>query len=105
MSVASYDSSEFTLLSTNQALSVYHWGDKEVNHYFCKHCGVYPFHDTVIDPGRYRVNLGCIDGLEEQELEIIKFNGRDMYAYLPQALYRLWQVDCLVQTKFCDGLL
>src|SRR6185369_8542951 len=39
------------------ALSVYRWGDKMVNHYFCKTCGIHPFHDSPVKPGR-RLNLG-----------------------------------------------
>src|SRR5258708_38157438 len=48
-----------------ESLSLYQFGDKDVNHYFCKTCGVYPFHvvaavpSTYVGtakPGHYRVN-------------------------------------------------
>ena len=67
----------FKLLTGADALSVYHWGDKDVNHYFCKNCGIYPFHDTTYEPDKYRVNLGCIDTLESRELQTKEFDGKN----------------------------
>jgi hypothetical protein len=59
-----------------ESLSVYRWGDKDVNHYFCKTCGIYPFHDLPTKPGHYRINLGCIDGLDPLSLEVEIIDGR-----------------------------
>jgi hypothetical protein len=76
MSKKSYDASEFRLLTGKENLGTYHWGDHDVNHHFCKTCGIYPFHDTSYEPGKYRINLGCVEGIEPRELEIIHFDGR-----------------------------
>ena len=67
---------DFKLLSGEDYLSKYLWGDKDVNHYFCSCCGVYPFHDGVDEPGKFRVNLGCINGVEPRQLELTEFDGR-----------------------------
>ncbi|MCG7564320.1 MULTISPECIES: GFA family protein [Pseudoalteromonas] len=77
MSKQSFTSDVFLLLSGKAQLSTYHWGDCDVNHYFCKVCGIYPFHDTTYEPGTYRVNLGCVDGLEPRLLSIIEFDGKN----------------------------
>ncbi len=77
MSLNSIAPENFMLLKGKDALSIYQWGDKDVNHYFCQHCGIYPFHDTTDHPGQYRVNLGCVDGLESRELDIIEFDGKN----------------------------
>lgn len=77
MSKQTYSANEFTLLSGKDALSTYHWQDHDVNHNFCKHCGIYPFHDTSYEPGNYRVNLGCVEGIEPRELDITQFDGRN----------------------------
>ena len=77
MSVKSYLPSEFRLLCGQDSLSSYHWGDHDVNHYFCNVCGIYPFHDTSFEPGKFRVNLGCIDKIEPNELDIIYFDGKN----------------------------
>ena len=64
MSKDTYDKSQFVITKGAANLSTYRWGDEVVNHYFCRTCGIYPFHDNSIEPGKYRVNLGCIHGLE-----------------------------------------
>ena len=70
--------SDFEFISGQESLSLYHWGDKDVNHWFCKHCGIYPFHDAIYEPGKYRVNLGCISGLDSRDLEIKQFDGKNL---------------------------
>ena len=60
------------------ALSCYQFGNKVAKHYFCKKCGNYTFHETMRKPGYYRVNLGCVEGINSFELERGVFNGRDL---------------------------
>ena len=77
MSMESYTDERFKLLDGQEYLSRYLWGDHDVNHYFCKKCGIYPFHNTTLEPGNFRVNLGCVDGLETRNLEITYFDGKN----------------------------
>ncbi|MCO7223532.1 GFA family protein [Pleionea sp. CnH1-48] len=77
MSAHYVEPDQFNLLSGKDALTNYQWGDKDVNHYFCKHCGIYPFHDTTYDPGKYRINLGCVEGLSPRSLKLTQFDGRN----------------------------
>ncbi len=67
----------FTLIKGADDMSIYHWGDKDVNHYFCKTCGIYPFHDSIYEPGKYRVNLGCVTNLDPRSLTISEFDGKN----------------------------
>jgi hypothetical protein len=67
----------FKLISGKDQLSVYHWGDNDVNHYFCSNCGIYPFHDNIYQPGSFRINLGCVDGIEPRNLDILYFDGKN----------------------------
>ncbi len=76
MSSRYYGSGEFELVSGAEALSVYRFGDRVVNHAFCMHCGVYPFHDATVKPGQYRVNLGCLEGVDPLALRIDVIDGR-----------------------------
>ena len=57
-------------------LSDYRWNDKVVNHLFCKTCGIYPYHGNA-EYG-YRVNLGCVDGLDVFTLDIGLIDGKSM---------------------------
>ena len=56
-------------------LTLYQFGDHMVNHYFCKTCGIYIFHEAVAKPGHYRINLGCIDEIDLELLSIRKIDG------------------------------
>jgi hypothetical protein len=67
------------------SLSLYQFGDKDVNHYFCSRCGVTPFvvvaalpatYDGPARPGYYRVNLGCVHELDALALDIEVIDGR-----------------------------
>jgi hypothetical protein len=57
-------------------LSDYRWGDCDVNHLFCKTCGIYPYHGGL-EYG-YRVNLGCVEDIDPLALEIGIIDGRAM---------------------------
>ena len=60
-------------------LARYRFGDEDVNHLFCRTCGVSPF-STVASvpadypgparPGDYQINLGCVDDLDVLALPI-----------------------------------
>jgi len=62
----------------NDALAIYQFGDKTAKHYFCKQCGIYPFHETARFPGKLRVNLGCIDALDPLGMEVSLFDGKHL---------------------------
>jgi hypothetical protein len=69
----------------SEHLAAYRFGDKDVNHHFCRTCGIAPF-STVASvppeykgpakPGDYRVNLGCVHDLDVLALEIDVVDGR-----------------------------
>ncbi|MCZ6501657.1 MAG: GFA family protein [Gammaproteobacteria bacterium] len=82
MSRQYYTAEAFELRSGKDSLSVYRFAPEMVNHYFCKRCGIYPFHDGVENPGIYRVNLGCVDEIDTWSLPIKVFDGKDTWKYL-----------------------
>lgn len=69
------------------SLALYQFGDRDVNHYFCRTCGICPF-TTVASvppdyvgparPGYYRINLGCVEDLNVYGLEIEVIDGRSL---------------------------
>ncbi|WP_018231462.1 GFA family protein [Thioalkalivibrio thiocyanodenitrificans] len=60
------------------ALGLYQFGAKTAKHFFCNTCGIYPFHETARFAGHYRVNLGCVDGLDPLSLEVEIFDGKHL---------------------------
>lgn len=60
----------FRLLAGEQELTQYLFNTRKNQHYFCRHCGVRPFGIGTETPiGKmYGVNLGCLEGISEEEL-------------------------------------
>lgn len=58
-------------------LGLYQFDSKVAKHYFCKRCGVYTHHETARYPGKFRVNLGCIDEIDPLALDFDVFDGRN----------------------------
>ena len=64
-----FPASQLTILSGEDALTLYQFNTKVARHYFCKHCGIYPFHQTRKDSLQWRVNIGCLEGIDPYALE------------------------------------
>lgn len=62
----------------NDSLSTYKFRDHVAKHHFCKNCGIYTFHQTLKKPGHYRVNLGCIEGIDSMNLPFDVFDGASL---------------------------
>jgi hypothetical protein len=54
------------IVSGMDALTLYQFNTRVAKHYFCKHCGIY--HQTRKDSNAWRVNLGCLDGVDPYAL-------------------------------------
>lgn len=65
------------VLQGQEALTLYQFNTREAKHYFCRHCGVYTFHQRRSAPDQYGVNLACIEGMGPFDVaELPVFEGR-----------------------------
>ena len=62
----------------SHALSTYRFGDGVAEHFFCGRCGVFTFVTTRLRPGEYRINLGCIMGLDSLALPVTVYDGAQL---------------------------
>ena len=69
---------KFKIEAQEGVLGLYEFGIKTAKHYFCKHCGIYPFHQSSRKIGHYRVNLGCIEGVDVFSLAADVFDGKNL---------------------------
>lgn len=76
MSTQVFDLESLSIEADDRLLGLYQFGDKTARHYFCRNCGIYTFHETARFPGKYRVNLGCVDELDSVNLPFEVFDGR-----------------------------
>jgi len=59
-------------------LGLYEFDNKVAHHYFCKVCGIFPFLQTFRMPEHYRVNLGCVEDIDLDTLEVGLFDGKSL---------------------------
>jgi len=69
---------ELQIDAEDDALGLYQFDSKIAKHYFCKRCGIYPFHQTMRQPGYYRINLGCIDEIDTNTFDYSVFDGKSL---------------------------
>jgi len=58
------DESQLKVLEGEESLTLYQFHTQRAKHYFCKVCGIYPFHRTRRFPDKYVVNIGCLEGVD-----------------------------------------
>lgn len=74
--------SDFRLLQGEQALTLYQFGSRSIQHRFCNSCGVKPFgRGELPELGPFvAVNVGCLQASDEELLggPIVHQDGRHM---------------------------
>lgn len=68
--MAAVNPEHFRLLSGEDSLALYQFNTHVAKHYFCKVCGIYTFHRPRTIPTIYRVNVGCLEGVDPLSLEV-----------------------------------
>jgi hypothetical protein len=71
------DESDITIDANPQDIGLYQFDSKVAKHHFCKQCGIYTHHETARYPGKFRVNLGCINDIDTFSLEYDVFDGKN----------------------------
>lgn len=70
----------FKLLRGQDSLKEYLFNKKVIHHYFCTNCGIGTFGAGIKPNGEKSraINVRCLDNVDIDKYEIIKFNGRDL---------------------------
>ncbi len=79
MSAFTVSPDQMNIEAEPEQLAQYQFGSKVARHYFCKCCGIYPFHQTLRKPGHYRINLGCVEGIDSLDLPVEVIDGRNLF--------------------------
>jgi hypothetical protein len=82
VSTSYYRSDACDLISGADSIAVYAFGDRCVHHCFCKTCGriasVPEDYGGPARPGDYRINLGCVEGLDHEALDVSMIDGKSL---------------------------
>ena len=65
----------FHLIQGQEYLTQYQFHTRTAVHYFCKKCGIYPFHRKRTAPDHYGVNVYCLEGFNSQGLSVRETGG------------------------------
>jgi hypothetical protein len=77
LSSAYIPAADFTPHHDPGDLGMYLWNEKVLSNYFCKSCGIFTYIGDGENAGDgYRVNLGCIEGLDVFALDISIIDGK-----------------------------
>ncbi|MGI9204456.1 MAG: GFA family protein [Woeseiaceae bacterium] len=66
---------DFEMLTPPDQLSEYRFNKKIARHYFCKTCGIYPFHRPRTRPELWGINIRCLEGIRIDKLNPAKVHG------------------------------
>ncbi len=70
--------SQFTFLAGEESLTAYQFHTHTATHYFCKVCGIYPFHRKRVTPEFYGINVFCLDGFDPAGIPVRATVGAGM---------------------------
>ena len=67
-----------TILRGEDNLTLYQWGTRTAQHYFCKTCGIYTHHRRR-SRDEIAVNLAALDGVDPSEMGEFPWNDGKAY--------------------------
>lgn len=70
--------SAFELLAGAELLTEYQFHTHTARHFFCKVCGIYPFHRKRVTPDHFGVNVACLDDFDPTGIPLRQAVGAAM---------------------------
>jgi hypothetical protein len=69
---------QFRLLAGSDYLTEYQFHTRTARHYFCRLCGIYPFHRKRVTPDFFGVNVFCLEDFNPTGIAIRATAGKAM---------------------------
>jgi hypothetical protein len=70
--------SQFRLLCGGEDLTEYQFHTGTARHYFCRICGIYPFHRKRVTPEYLGINVFCLEGFDPSDIPVRQTQGAAM---------------------------
>lgn len=68
----------FRLLAGESSLGAYRFHTLTATHYFCRTCGIYPFHRKRVTPDNFGVNVFCLEDFDPSGIPVRATVGAGM---------------------------
>ena len=68
----------FRLLAGEDALTEYRFHTRTARHYFCRICGIYPFHRKRVTPDYLGINVHCLNDFDPAGIPVRQAVGAAM---------------------------
>jgi len=69
---------QFRLLAGEEFLTEYRFHTQTARHFFCKVCGIYPFHRKRVTPDYFGINVHCLHEFEPAGIPVRQAVGAGM---------------------------
>lgn len=69
---------DFRLIQGGELLTEYQFHTNTARHFFCKVCGIYPFHRKRMNPDHFGINANCLQGFDFTGLPLRRADGINM---------------------------
>ncbi|WOD09026.1 S-(hydroxymethyl)glutathione synthase [Marinomonas sp. GJ51-6] len=66
------------LIKGEDNLTEYQFHTHTARHFFCKTCGIYPFHRKRVSPDFFGINVYCLEGFEIEGIPVRATVGAGM---------------------------
>jgi hypothetical protein len=78
--LAAASAADFKLTAGEGDLTTFRFNKHLINHRFCSTCGIQPFASGKGPGGKdmVMINVRCLDGVDPEQFEVVKFDGRSM---------------------------
>jgi hypothetical protein len=70
--------SKFRLLQGGDNLTEYQFHTHTARHFFCRTCGIYPFHRKRVTPDWFGINVWCLEGFDPAGIPVRATVGAGM---------------------------
>ncbi len=70
--------SQFALLTGEGSLTEYQFHTRTARHYFCRVCGIYPFHRKRVTPDYVGINVFCLHDFDPTGIPVRQVVGAGM---------------------------
>lgn len=67
--------SDFRLLEGEAVLTEYRFNTMTARHFFCRVCGIYPFHRKRVTPDNFGVNVHCLEDFDPAGIPVRRALG------------------------------